>query len=249
LPLLSILLVLPGVSSLLSASFSSMVTATATFNSLQPNHFQLSRNHLIDNSLAVDSPPKVHSPTRSLNGQRAIDPVDKATSMVLLSDQIRRTASNPDLVGSHTGLKTFPGRLASERLTSSASSLLKGPADQTYNSQTSKRMYASNSVKVRDIQVTSSCFEKVRLLGKGDIGRVFLVRRKGGDKLYAMKGELSQPDLLCMMIMMLTLQLFSLVENRNDQTQQDQEGITGTGNPILVSPSVYSPVIPQLSER
>ncbi|KAG2177293.1 hypothetical protein INT43_007950 [Umbelopsis isabellina] len=164
-----------------------MVTATATFSSLQPNHFQLSRNTLIDNSLAVDSSPKLPSPTRSPNAQRPTDPADKSPTMVLISDQIRRTASNPDLVGSHTGLKTFPGRLTSERLTNSSSALVKGLADPSYNSQTSKRVYASNSVKVREIQVTSSCFEKIRLLGKGDIGRVFLVRRKGGDKLYAMK--------------------------------------------------------------
>ncbi|KAJ2961359.1 hypothetical protein NQZ79_g3371 [Umbelopsis isabellina] len=140
-----------------------------------------------DNSLAADSSPKVHSPTRSPNAQRPTDPANKSPTMVLISDQIRRTASNPDLIGSHTGLKTFPGRLASERLTNSSSALVKGPSDQSCNSQTSKRVYASNSVKVREIQVTSSCFEKIRLLGKGDIGRVFLVRRKGGDKLYAMK--------------------------------------------------------------
>lgn len=174
-----------------------MVTATATFSSLQPNHFQLSRNTLIDNSLAVDTSPKIPSPTRSPNAQRPTDPTDKSPTMVLISDQIRRTASNPDLIGSHTGLKTFPGRLTSERLTNSSSALVKGLTDQSYNSQPSKRVYASNSVKVRDIQVTSSCFEKIRLLGKGDIGRVFLVRRKGGDKLYAMKGELSQPNVLC----------------------------------------------------
>lgn len=68
---------------------------------------------------------------------------------------------------------------------------MKGPKDQTYQTQISKRMYASNSVKVKDIQVTSSCFEKIKLLGKGDIGRVFLVQRKGGEKLYAMKGKIT----------------------------------------------------------
>ncbi|KAH8548678.1 kinase-like domain-containing protein [Umbelopsis sp. PMI_123] len=107
--------------------------------------------------------------------------------MVIASDPIRRTASNPDFVGSHTGIKSIPSQLLSERLSSSTSTLVKAGRNLAHQTQTSKRLYASNSVKVKDIQVESSCFEKIRLLGKGDIGRVFLVRRKDNEKLYAMK--------------------------------------------------------------
>ena len=132
---------------------------------------------------------RVYSNARSANGDPVPDFSDKAAAMIIASDPIRRTASNPDIIGSHTGVKSIPSRLLSERLSSSTSSLMKGAKDQTYQTQISKRMYASNSVKVKDIQVTSSCFEKIKLLGKGDIGRVFLVQRKGGEKLYAMKGK------------------------------------------------------------
>lgn len=170
-------------------SLSFMVTATATFNSLQAKKLSLSAHKILSASLAADSQSKVFSNARSANGDPVTDLPDKALVIAIASDPLRRTASNPDLIGSHTGVKSIPSQLLSERLSSSTSTLVKGGRDQCYQTQTSKRMYASNSVKVKDIQVTPSCFEKIRLLGKGDIGRVFLVRRKEGEKLYAMKGN------------------------------------------------------------
>lgn len=52
---------------------------------------------------------------------------------------------------------------------------------------TQERMYSSASTKIMDVQVNADCFEKVRLLGKGDVGKVYLVREKESNKLYAMK--------------------------------------------------------------
>jgi protein-serine/threonine kinase len=37
--------------------------------------------------------------------------------------------------------------------------------------------------------VSPSSFQKIKLLGKGDVGKVYLVREKKTDKLFAMKGE------------------------------------------------------------
>ncbi|KAF9057744.1 kinase-like domain-containing protein [Panaeolus papilionaceus] len=50
-----------------------------------------------------------------------------------------------------------------------------------------RRTYSSNSIKVRQVEVSPSSFLKVKMLGKGDVGRVYLVREKKTDKLYAMK--------------------------------------------------------------
>jgi protein-serine/threonine kinase len=70
-----------------------------------------------------------------------------------------------------------------------------------------RRMYSSNSIKVRQVghhmigqlpcvlyypskvEVGPSSFSKIKMLGKGDVGRVYLVREKKSDKLYAMKGN------------------------------------------------------------
>jgi predicted Ser/Thr protein kinase len=40
------------------------------------------------------------------------------------------------------------------------------------------------------VEVSPSSFQKVKLLGKGDVGKVYLVREKKTDKLFAMKGKL-----------------------------------------------------------
>ena len=39
------------------------------------------------------------------------------------------------------------------------------------------------------VEVGPGSFQKVRLLGKGDVGKVYLVREKKTDKLFAMKGS------------------------------------------------------------
>lgn len=53
-----------------------------------------------------------------------------------------------------------------------------------------RRTYSSNSIKVRDVEVGPGSFDKIKLIGKGDVGKVYLVREKKSNRLYAMKGEL-----------------------------------------------------------
>lgn len=55
-----------------------------------------------------------------------------------------------------------------------------------------RRTYSSNSIKVKHVEVGPSSFVKIRMLGKGDVGKVYMVRQKGTDKLYAMKGKKKQ---------------------------------------------------------
>ncbi|KAF9208578.1 serine/threonine protein kinase, AGC [Podila verticillata] len=50
-----------------------------------------------------------------------------------------------------------------------------------------RRTYSSSSIKKKQVEVTPSSFVKIRLLGKGDVGKVYLVRQKDTDKLFAMK--------------------------------------------------------------
>jgi len=53
-----------------------------------------------------------------------------------------------------------------------------------------RRTYSSNSIKVRSVEVGPGSFDKIKLIGKGDVGKVYLVREKKSNRLYAMKGEL-----------------------------------------------------------
>ncbi|KAK9670911.1 serine/threonine protein kinase, AGC [Basidiobolus ranarum] len=50
-----------------------------------------------------------------------------------------------------------------------------------------RRTYSSSSIKVKSVVVGPSSFVKLKLLGKGDVGKVYLVKRKNSDKLFAMK--------------------------------------------------------------
>ncbi|PHH77212.1 hypothetical protein CDD82_3602 [Ophiocordyceps australis] len=50
-----------------------------------------------------------------------------------------------------------------------------------------RRTYSSNSIKVRNVEVSPSSFDKIKLIGKGDVGKVYLVKEKKSSRLYAMK--------------------------------------------------------------
>lgn len=50
-----------------------------------------------------------------------------------------------------------------------------------------RRTYSSNSIKVRNVEVGPSHFDKIKLIGKGDVGKVYLVREKKSSRMYAMK--------------------------------------------------------------
>lgn len=50
-----------------------------------------------------------------------------------------------------------------------------------------RRTYSSNSIKVREVEVGPASFDKIKLIGKGDVGKVYLVREKRSSRLYAMK--------------------------------------------------------------
>ncbi|KAI5285437.1 hypothetical protein KEM54_000572 [Ascosphaera aggregata] len=56
-----------------------------------------------------------------------------------------------------------------------------------------RRMYSSNSIKVRNVEVGPGSFDKIKLIGKGDVGKVYLVREKKFGRLYAMKALQTRP--------------------------------------------------------
>ncbi|KAG1169922.1 hypothetical protein G6F70_004567 [Rhizopus microsporus] len=59
--------------------------------------------------------------------------------------------------------------------------------DQTERKKVCRRTYSTASIKIKQLQVGPASFVKVRMLGKGDVGKVYMVRQKGTDKLFAMK--------------------------------------------------------------
>ncbi|RSH93821.1 hypothetical protein EHS25_006469 [Saitozyma podzolica] len=61
------------------------------------------------------------------------------------------------------------------------------PPNEPHHKTVFRRTYSSNSIKVRSVEVSPGSFQKIKLLGKGDVGKVYLVREKKSDKLFAMK--------------------------------------------------------------
>ncbi|KNZ73862.1 Serine/threonine-protein kinase nrc-2 [Termitomyces sp. J132] len=83
-------------------------------------------------------------------------------------------------------LETVSSGSSRGRLSKAPPSSYAKPRDGNADKVAFRRTYSSNSIKVRQAMGPSS-FLKLKLLGKGDVGRVYLVREKKTDKLFAMK--------------------------------------------------------------
>ncbi|KAG9317194.1 Pkinase-domain-containing protein [Chiua virens] len=84
--------------------------------------------------------------------------------------------------GSSRGRSTRHDRYYGVSKTRITNSNAEGPGKVAF-----RRTYSSNSIKVRSVEVGPSSFAKIKMLGKGDVGRVYLVKEKKTDKLFAMK--------------------------------------------------------------
>ncbi|CAI4212527.1 unnamed protein product [Parascedosporium putredinis] len=61
------------------------------------------------------------------------------------------------------------------------------PLPSSRTPATFRRTYSSNSIKIRNVEVGPQSFDKIKMIGKGDVGKVYLVREKKSSRLYAMK--------------------------------------------------------------
>jgi protein-serine/threonine kinase len=106
-----------------------------------------------------------------------------------------------------------------------------------------RRTYSSNSIKIRNVEVGPGSFDKIKLIGKGDVGKVYLVREKKSTRLYAMKGmhsdQCPSPPLTNS----------SLEQERDDQAQQDKTGTCRARNPGHQQPPFYRDAVPLLPIR
>ncbi|KAF2239987.1 putative Serine/threonine-protein kinase nrc-2 [Viridothelium virens] len=169
--------------------------------------------HHNDGSVPPSPPDTPKTPTAlaakadALNGS----PNEKATTAPKeeLARKLRRVASAPNAQGLFTGGKD-PERPSTAELgkeplvqhanTSTLSMVETAPSETLVippvngltvpaprDSLAFRRTYSSNSIKVRNVEVGPGSFDKIKLIGKGDVGKVYLVREKKSSRLYAMK--------------------------------------------------------------
>ena len=183
--------------------------------------------HHNDNSVPP-SPPDSPAATK-INGVSGANDQATAAGKEELARKLRRVASAPNAQGLFASGKSDdrpqtadmgkeplmmdgtsslamvdPG--SPQLLASPDSSGLPSPGSARQNAAF-RRTYSSNSIKVRNVEVGPGSFDKIKLIGKGDVGKVYLVREKKSNRLYAMKGRLCTECLVS--VDLLTLFKFS----------------------------------------
>lgn len=95
------------------------------------------------------------------------------------------TASDKDgSIETNSSRSSAKGTRANRSLTASSVQKVNDPPARA----AFRRTYSSNSMKHRAVEVRPSSFQKIKMLGRGDVGKVYLVREKKTEKLFAMKG-------------------------------------------------------------
>ncbi|CAL1702260.1 unnamed protein product [Somion occarium] len=110
----------------------------------------------------------IHTITQSDQGA---DSLESASSTASRGRPIRQGRAN----STTSGVKT------KDRITNAHTST-DGPGKVAF-----RRTYSSHSIKVKEVEVGPNSFVKIKMLGRGDVGKVYLVREKKTDKLFAMK--------------------------------------------------------------
>lgn len=179
------------------------MSPTASANPYFAHQGQPALRHRNDGSVP-SSPPD--TPELQVTGVSAVEQATTANKEEL-ARKLRRVASAPNAQGLFTngqGARPQTADLGKEPLVEQTGgsvglagsvhdeSTLAVPslsADMS-NNASFRRTYSSNSIKVRNVEVGPASFDKIKLIGKGDVGKVYLVREKKSSRLYAMKGAL-----------------------------------------------------------
>ncbi|GAA6013792.1 hypothetical protein JCM10207_008192 [Rhodosporidiobolus poonsookiae] len=133
-----------------------------------------------------------------------------------------RSRSSPSIAAKATlpSSSSTPGLLAPLSPNPSASLSLNNGGLAGSPRAAFRRTYSSSSIRVRDLQVGPSSFQKIRMLGKGDVGKVYLVREKQTQKLYAMK-VLSKKEMI--------------KRNKIKRALAEEEILAGSNHPFIVT--------------
>ena len=166
--------------------------------------------HHNDNSVPP-SPPDTPA-TSKVNGVSGANDQATTAGKEELARKLRRVASAPNAQGLFTSSKddgrpqtadmgkeplVTNGTSSFAMMTTESPTLLAlpdtGGLPSPGQNAAFRRTYSSNSIKVRNVEVGPGSFDKIKLIGKGDVGKVYLVREKKSNRLYAMKGMTSLP--------------------------------------------------------
>lgn len=188
------------------------VSPTATANPYFAHQGQPTLQHRNDGSIP-SSPPD--SPELRVEGVSAAEQINTANKEEL-ARKLRRVASAPNAQGLFKNGKSGEHAQKSDGNKESSTDSKEHHADQSglkdmtislsvpevppgskipspgqiRNNVAFRRTYSSSSIKVSNVEVGPGSFDKIKLIGKGDVGKVYLVREKKSGRLYAMKGAL-----------------------------------------------------------
>ncbi|KAJ5558695.1 hypothetical protein N7535_008907 [Penicillium sp. DV-2018c] len=169
------------------------MSPTASANPYFAHQGQPALRHRNDGSVP-SSPPD--TPELQVTGVSAAEQATTANKEEL-ARKLRRVASAPNAQGLFTGgqgSRPQTADLGKEPLVQQSSGSVGSIGEEATLSVPSlsdnasfRRTYSSNSIKVRNVEVGPASFDKIKLIGKGDVGKVYLVREKKSSRLYAMK--------------------------------------------------------------
>ncbi|KAM0755703.1 Pkinase-domain-containing protein [Meredithblackwellia eburnea MCA 4105] len=193
-----------------------------SFSSQKPNGSKNSKSSLSDAAKSSSG-----STRSSGQGGPASSVPTRVPSSSSRQNSPARSRSSPKIPASPSA-SFLSGSLSSSGLTTSASLNTLSPPSPNPSivgpngspRLAFRRTYSSSSIRVRSTEIGPSSFHKIKLLGKGDVGKVYLVREKKTEKLFAMK-VLSKKEMI--------------KRNKIKRALAEQEILAGSNHPFIVT--------------
>ena len=224
------------------------MSPTASANPYFAHQGQPALRHRNDGSVP-SSPPD--TPELQVTGVSAVEQATTANKEEL-ARKLRRVASAPNAQGLFTsgqGDRPQSAEMGKEPLIeqSGAVGLANAASDKDLalavpsnisDNASFRRTYSSNSIKVRNVEVGPASFDKIKLIGKGDVGKVYLVREKKSSRLYAMKGMFSNTGFILRGHANLRIVLSKkemIKRNKIKRALAEQEILATSNHPFIVT--------------
>lgn len=147
-----------------------------------------------DTDTCISPPPPTHY---KMSGQSNSSILSETSTAFTVPDNFQLASTKPEKTPKSNSWFSTASFYTNEKKTVRRVASAPNAKEDIYKMQHTKpnsepvkicrRTYSTASIKIRQLEVGPASFVKVRMLGKGDVGKVYMVRQKRTDKLFAMK--------------------------------------------------------------
>lgn len=196
-----------------------------------------------DTDTCISPPPPTHY---KMSGQSNSSILSETSTAFTVPDNFQLASTKPEKTPKSNSWFSTASFYTNEKKTVRRVASAPNAKEDIYKMQHTKpnsepvkicrRTYSTASIKIRQLEVGPASFVKVRMLGKGDVGKVYMVRQKRTDKLFAMKGNKGTiKKKTCTHLILVLSKKEMIKRNKIKRALAEQEILMTSNHPFIVT--------------